>query len=354
MRDGPFSWILPSSNSYCGTGELAVVNRSRAKSQGPSATDAMALRWRQRGLRRHCAGLAASLLLLSAAATAVAAVGENGGRPRRPTPVQDEAPPAAGLEVLRYALIVLLVLLSAVFSGLTLGFMSLDQVGLEVVIGAGERPDACRDEQVKALAARRVLPVRKDGNLLLTTLVLGTVAVNSLMSILMADLTSGLAGFLISTIVIVLFGEIIPQSLCSRHALLISARLVPVVRAVILLLYPFSKPISLALDYTLGKDVGTVFSRRELTQLLEIHARQKMLNPEEAHIVRGAMSFKHTKVTKVMVPSKQIFSLPISFPRIAPVHVYISMCLLHQHQAALLMASLTADSVLLTNTQVQS
>jgi metal transporter CNNM len=239
-------------------------------------------------------------------------VSATGGRPRSTPKAADAASSSLELEVFRYVLIFWLVMLSAIFSGLTLGFMSLDHVGLEVTIGAGERPGASSEERAKARDARRVMPLREDGNLLLTTLVLGTVAVNSLLSILMADLTSGLTGFLISTVVIVLFGEIIPQALCSRHALAIGARLVPVVRVLLLVMYPVAKPLSLSLDLLVGKEVGTIFSRRELVQLLEIHARQKMLNAEEAHIVRGAMSYKRKPVTSVMVPRAKIFSLPIS------------------------------------------
>lgn len=105
-------------------------------------------------------------------------------------------------------IIAVLVLLSALFSGLTLGLMGLDKNGLEIVIGG--------DDPVAAENARKIYPVREDGNLLLCTLLLGNVAVNALLSIIMADLTDGLLGFLVSTGVIVIFGEITPQALCSR------------------------------------------------------------------------------------------------------------------------------------------
>jgi metal transporter CNNM len=100
-------------------------------------------------------------------------------------------PETLGMWTTRILGIIFLVALSAVFSGLTLGLMSLDKIGLEVVIGAGEDESATEKEKALAEAARKIAPIRKDGNLLLTTLLLGNVAVNSLLSILMADLTSG-------------------------------------------------------------------------------------------------------------------------------------------------------------------
>ncbi|KAF4047067.1 CBS domain-containing protein [Phytophthora infestans] len=215
--------------------------------------------------------------------------------------------------VIHYVAIVLLIIMSAISSGLTLGLMSLDKVSLDVIVRAGERPGATKDEMKKARAARRILPVRADSNLLLTTLVLTTVAVNSLLSILMADLTSGLVGFFASTILILICGEIVPQSLCSRHALAIGSMFVPVVRVLRIMLYIFAKPVSYVLDRTVGEDVGTVFTKRELQKLVEIHVRQKIMHPEEGYIVRGAMRYKTKVVSDIMIPAEKLFSLPISF-----------------------------------------
>ncbi|KAG1703309.1 hypothetical protein DVH05_008218 [Phytophthora capsici] len=217
------------------------------------------------------------------------------------------------MTIIHYAAIVFLLIMSAISSGLTLGLMSLDKVSLDVIVRAGNRPGATLDEMKKGKAARRILPIRSDSNLLLTTLVLTTVAVNSLLSILMADLTSGLVGFFVSTILILICGEIVPQSLCSRHALAIGSKFVPVVRVLILLLYIFTKPVSYVLDRTVGEDVGTVFTKRELQKLVEIHVRQKIMHPEEGYIVRGAMNYKNKIVGDIMIPADKLFSLPISF-----------------------------------------
>jgi len=76
--------------------------------------------------------------------------------------------------------------LPGLFAGLTLGFMGLDKIGLEIVMEAGD-PESRR-------CARRIAPVRKDGNLLLCSLLFGNVAVNVLISILMSGEDDGRGG----------------------------------------------------------------------------------------------------------------------------------------------------------------
>merc|ERR1719440_119997 len=105
-------------------------------------------------------------------------------------------------------IIVLLVLPSGLFSGLTLGLMGLDVIGLETIKNG--------DNKELAHCAAKIAPVREKGNQLLCTLLLGNVAVNSLLSVLMAEISSGIIGFLVSTALIVTFGEILPQAACSR------------------------------------------------------------------------------------------------------------------------------------------
>jgi metal transporter CNNM len=66
------------------------------------------------------------------------------------------------------------------------------------------------DELRDAKRAEKILPLRRRGNLLLCTILLGNVTVNSGLSILMGDLTSGLTGLILSTGIITIFGEITP------------------------------------------------------------------------------------------------------------------------------------------------
>lgn len=65
----------------------------------------------------------------------------------------------------------------------------------------------------------------------------------------------------VSTILIVIFGEILPQAACSRYALQVGARTVPIVRCLLCCFYIFTKPMSIVLDWLLGHEMGTVLSR---------------------------------------------------------------------------------------------
>jgi metal transporter CNNM len=49
--------------------------------------------------------------------------------------------------------------------------------------------------------------------------------VNVGMSLIMEDISNGIVAFLVSTVLTVLVGEIIPQSICTRHGLAIGAAL---------------------------------------------------------------------------------------------------------------------------------
>ena len=180
---------------------------------------------------------------------------------------------------LDYMIIALLVCFSALFSGLTLGLLGLDKIGLEIII-SGDNPEL-------AACAKQIAPVRANGNLLLCTLLLGNVAVNALLSILMANMTSGLVGFLVSTFMIVIFGEIIPQATCSRYALQIGAKSLPVVKAFMFLLYIICKPLSMVLDKALGEEIGTIHSRTELRKMLEIHVKHEAVDVESGKVMDG-------------------------------------------------------------------
>ncbi|CAB9509237.1 Metal transporter CNNM4 [Seminavis robusta] len=206
-------------------------------------------------------------------------------------------------DFLQYIMIILLILMSALFSGLTLGLMGLDKTGLEIVMEG--------DDEVNAEAAKRIYPVRKQGNLLLCTLLLGNVAVNALLSILLADKAGGAVGFIISTFLIVIFGEILPQALCSRYALLIGSKTIPLVLVIRFILFPVAFPLAFILDKALGEELATTYSSAEMLKMLQIHVQEKVLDNDTAVTMRGALKYKDMTVSEVMTPLKNTYMLNV-------------------------------------------
>ena len=175
---------------------------------------------------------------------------------------------------LQILLILILLLFSGLFSGLNLGLMSLDQTELSIMENSGTP----QEKQY----AKTIRPVRKRGNFLLCTILLGNVLVNNTLAILLDDLTgSGMIAVVGATFGIVIFGEIIPQAFCSRYGLAVGARTIWFTKFFMVLTFPLSYPISLILDCVLGEEIGYVFNRDRLRELLRVTENQIDLKKDE-------------------------------------------------------------------------
>jgi len=82
----------------------------------------------------------------------------------------------------------------------------------------------------------------------------GNVTINVLLTLLSDSVLAGLGAFAFSTIVITLFGEIIPQAYFSRNALRMAARLTQLLNVYQLGLFPIAKPTAIILNWWLGPE----------------------------------------------------------------------------------------------------
>nr|XP_057947679.1 metal transporter CNNM2 isoform X1 [Doryrhamphus excisus] len=204
---------------------------------------------------------------------------------------------------LQVIFISMLLCLSGMFSGLNLGLMALDPMELQIV-------QNCGTEREKNYA-KKIEPVRSQGNYLLCSLLLGNVLVNTTLTILLDDIAgSGLIAVVMSTIGIVIFGEIVPQAICSRHGLAVGANTIFLTKFFMLLTFPASYPVSKLLDYLLGQEIGTVYNREKLLEMLRVTDPYNDLVKEELNIIQGALELRTKTVEVVMTPLRDCFMIP--------------------------------------------
>uniref|UniRef100_A0A3B5LZT6 Metal transporter n=1 Tax=Xiphophorus couchianus TaxID=32473 RepID=A0A3B5LZT6_9TELE len=204
---------------------------------------------------------------------------------------------------LQVIFISMLLCLSGMFSGLNLGLMALDPMELQIV-------QNCGTEREKNYA-KKIEPVRSQGNYLLCSLLLGNVLVNTTLTILLDDIAgSGLIAVVMSTIGIVIFGEIVPQAICSRHGLAVGANTIFLTKFFMLLTFPASYPVSKLLDYLLGQEIGTVYNREKLLEMLRVTDPYNDLVKEELNIIQGALELRTKTVEDVMTPLRDCFMMP--------------------------------------------
>jgi len=195
--------------------------------------------------------------------------------------------------------VAILVFLSALFSGLTLGYFSLNLTALESKIKIGDK------------RASKIYSIRKNSNLLLCTLLLGNVTVNSVIAVLLGSIASGLIASLIATGLIFILGEIIPQAVFSRYGLRFGGMFVWLVKFFIFLFYPITAPMAYILDKVLGKEPPTMYSKQEFEEIIKHHEDSPLseIDADEERILIGALSFSNKTAINIMTPRPVVYAL---------------------------------------------
>ncbi len=195
--------------------------------------------------------------------------------------------------------------LSGLFSGLTLGLLSLSPFELK------------RKADLGNAEAKLVFPLRSKGNELLVALLVGNVVVNAGLTIVLDSflpgdtVTSAVITVAVATVLITFFGEILPQAFLKKNGLEFGARLSPYISLFLRFMKPVSGPIGALLDKTVGKDVPDIYSTDELVKILEEHEESddSDIEADEMAIVRNVINFGDKLVSDVMTPKSVVTAI---------------------------------------------
>ncbi len=196
-------------------------------------------------------------------------------------------------------IIVLLIIMSGLFSGLTIGLSTLSKDELKRLATQGSKE------------ASKILEVTHDFNLMLVSLIFGNTITNVLLTdFLSSTFGSGIYTVMTATFLILIFGEISPAAILSKHALKFGAKAVPLIKLLILLFYPIAKPISSILNHLLGKDLKNIYTRDDFEYLLDKHTTDDSnIDELDNTMIKGTLSLNKIVVGSIISKRRDIFSL---------------------------------------------
>ena len=189
--------------------------------------------------------------------------------------------------------------LSAVYSGLNIALMSLSKADLRRKASLGD------------IRAARVLAFRENSHLSLAAILLANVAVVSANALVLEHHFNGIIAGIVSTILIVIFGEVVPQAIFVKSALKFCSFFSPLLWLTIIVTYPVSKPLQLVLDRLVGHEKHPLHSRAELGMLISEHVDDETseLDDDEVEIIKSALQLSEKQVSEIMQPIRDVYWL---------------------------------------------
>jgi len=201
-------------------------------------------------------------------------------------------------------ILIVLIIFSAVFSGIETALMSLNMIKVEALV------------KQKKKGSEVLHRIKQDPHKLIITILIGNNLVNigaaSLATIVFTDMfgSSGVGiATGVMTFLILVFGEITPKTLATQHAEKVS---LAVARPIELLSYglsplvKFFEIISRFISKLFGSKGEKELSEEELRTVLTIGRKEGIISREASKIMQNVLEFKDTKVTKVMTPKRDM------------------------------------------------
>ncbi len=210
--------------------------------------------------------------------------------------------------------IVGLVILSAFFSGSETSLTSASKPRMHNLAKSGKKN------------AKVFETLFKDKELLICTILFANNLVNVLASALatkiLIELTNTDGIFyatVIMTLMILVFGELIPKTLALSKADSYALKISPFIRLLVILLYPLTFSLNFIV-YILLKIVGVNYSNfkkeeisekreEELRGAIDLHGEDS--SRDEKNMLKSILDLDEITVGSIMVPRKDIFSLPV-------------------------------------------
>ena len=173
--------------------------------------------------------------------------------------------------IINFLLTLFLLFSAGAMSGLTVGFMSIDTLILELKLNNGTEEEK--------YYSQKILNITNNHHWLLVTLLLCNSFCAEAMPIILHKLVGEAMAIILSVTLLLFFGEIIPTALCTGpNQMKIASYLSPLTYALMIITYPISYPIALLMDSLIGKQSKSRFCNSDLKELIKLHTLDSLNN----------------------------------------------------------------------------
>ena len=206
---------------------------------------------------------------------------------------------------------VVLVIFSGYFSATETAFSTFNRIRLKNLAEDGNK------------RAKLVLELSENYDRLLSTILVGNNIVNILLTAIATVFFTGIYGegvgptvsTVVSTIVVLLFGEISPKSLAKEHAEAFTMATAPILRCIIVILYPINWVFGLwkkllKVLFKSSDDQGV--TEEELLTIVDEAEQDGALGEDESDLIRRAISFNDREAVDIIIPRVDVTGVPVN------------------------------------------
>ncbi|MGN0588601.1 MAG: hemolysin family protein [Ruminiclostridium sp.] len=207
--------------------------------------------------------------------------------------------------------IIILILASSFFSASETAYTSANKIRLRSLADEGKK------------SAERALKIISRYDKILTTILVGNNIVNILTSSLATVMCIALwgdNGSLISTlsvtIVVLIFGEILPKTIAKAHAERFACAISGIMNFLMIVFTPISALFlllqRLATKLFCSKNKEVSMTEQELIHIIEEIEDEGVLEEQESSLVRSALTFDETLVSSILTPRVNVVAIEIN------------------------------------------
>lgn len=212
---------------------------------------------------------------------------------------------------MRIVLIIILIAMSAFFSASETAISSVNRIRLKSMAENGSK------------GAARALKILTKYDKALTTILIGNnivnIATSSISTILCIQLVGETYGSLVSTvavtIIVLIFGEVMPKGLAKDHAEGVCIGVSAVITFLMLIFTPFSSFFILlkkAMAKLFHKKKSVSVTEEELMAIIDEIEDEGVLEEQESDLVRSALQFDEITADEIITPRVRIVAVEVN------------------------------------------